>query len=93
MGSLNGAVIGFDPPRSQEPRRPVEDWGQWDEDNSGPQNYHDPDEAERCHLCDDTTLSETCDGCDVPLCPFHDRGQGGSGVHPTGEAHEEHEDA
>jgi hypothetical protein len=36
MGSLNGAVIGFDPPRSQEPRRPVEDWDQWDEDNSGP---------------------------------------------------------
>jgi hypothetical protein len=36
MGSLNGAVIGFDPPRNQEPRCPVEDWGQWDEDNSGP---------------------------------------------------------
>jgi hypothetical protein len=78
MCPLSGAVMGIDPPRSQSPRRSNADSEGWDEDDDdcGPYHAHDADEEALSRLCDDTTVGKSCDGCGVPRCPFHDRGQG-----------------
>jgi hypothetical protein len=91
MNPLSGAVMGSDPLRSQAPRR-SDGWDK-DDDDRRSQNSHAPDEEGGCPLCEDTTVGEGCDGCRVPRCPLHDRGQGGFGLAATGEAHEAHAEA
>jgi hypothetical protein len=88
---MSGAVMGIDPPRSQAPPR-SDGWDK-DDDDRRSQTSHAPDEEGGCPLCEDTTVGEGCDGCRVPRCPWHDRGQGGSGLAATGEAHEAHAEA
>ena len=90
MNPLSGAVMGSDPLRSQAPRR-SDGWDK-DDDDRRPQNSHAPDE-EVCPPCEDTTVGGGYDGCRVPRCRLHDRGQGGFGLAATGEAHEAHAEA
>jgi hypothetical protein len=83
--------MAFDAPRTQA--RPDDSRG--DDAEAYPRDADDDGDAAKviCHQCDDTTVGGPCDGCGVPLGPVHDRSQGGSGVHPTGDAPKAPEEA
>jgi hypothetical protein len=82
--------MAFDAPRTQA----QPDDSRCDDADPYPRDPDDDGDEDGviCPQCDDTPVGGPCDGCGVPMGPVHDRGQA-AGVHPTGEAHEEPEEA